>query len=114
MFIAFLSLQLDNFQFFSLKISSRYYIQCNDFSNQNFFIQVKHGKQYENEEEEANRFTIFKENLNKITEHNKKFETGEVSWSQGLNQFADLTQEEFAKSYLGGIRPRTEGLTGLN
>lgn len=78
------------------------------------FNKVQHGKQYGNEEEEANRFSIFKDNLKKITEHNKKFEAGEVTWSQGLNQFADLTQEEFAQSHLGGLRPKAGGLTGLN
>ncbi|XP_060520092.1 procathepsin L-like [Cylas formicarius] len=55
----------------------------------------KHGKSYSLLENEL-RFQIFQENLNKIEEHNALYEKGEVSWKMGLNQFADLTAEEFA------------------
>jgi len=77
---------------------------------------TQHSKSYDTPEEEARRLGIFKENLDKILEHNKKYEAGEVTWTQGLNQFADLTQEEFAKTHLGAIRPKGSvggsGLTG--
>ncbi|XP_066258784.1 cathepsin L-like [Euwallacea similis] len=65
---------------------------------------TQHKKNYENADEESNRFKIFQENVKKIVEHNKKFQAGEETWSQGLNQFADLTHEEFSKSYLRGVR----------
>jgi len=42
------------------------------------------------------RFSIFKANLALIEEHNN----GPADWKMGLNQFADLTKDEF-RSYLG-------------
>ncbi|XP_060520860.1 cystein proteinase inhibitor protein salarin-like [Cylas formicarius] len=66
----------------------------------------KHGKSYETADEEANRFKIFQDNLKKIREHNEKFEKGEVTWTQGVNQFTDLTPDEFKTRHTGGILPR--------
>lgn len=74
--------------------------------------QVTHNKSYPTPEEEASRFKTFEENVRKITEHNKKYQAGEVTWTQGLNQFADQTQEEFAKHNLGLRRPKAPGLVG--
>jgi len=51
-------------------------------------------------EEFFDRFNIFKTNLAMIEAHNN----GSAGWKMGVNQFADLTKEEF-KSYLG-LRPR--------
>ncbi|KAJ8959298.1 hypothetical protein NQ318_021984 [Aromia moschata] len=61
-------------------------------------FKTKHGKKYESDEEEARRFEIFKEAVAKIEEHNKKYEEGKVTYTMGINQFADLTQEEFKKN----------------
>ncbi|XP_042482429.1 cysteine protease XCP1-like [Macadamia integrifolia] len=57
----------------------------------------KHGKVYESIEEKWNRFEIFKDNLKHIDETNKKI----TSYWLGLNEFADLTHEEFKGKYLG-------------
>jgi len=46
---------------------------------------------------ESHRFTIFKSNVQKIREHNAK----NLSYSLGVNQFTDLTAEEFSATYLG-------------
>ncbi|XP_018566899.1 protein CTLA-2-alpha-like isoform X4 [Anoplophora glabripennis] len=62
----------------------------------------EHGKSYE-AEEEAKRFAIFQENVKKIEEHNKKYDAGEVTYKQGINNFSDLTPEEF-KKFSGGFR----------
>jgi len=49
------------------------------------------------------RFGVFKSNFNAIQEHNR----GNHSWTQGVNQFTDLTEDEFRRTYLGYIpRPR--------
>jgi C1A family cysteine protease len=48
------------------------------------------------------RFSIFKSNLALIEEHNKQ----NSGWTMGVNQFADLTSEEFEKIYLG-YKPST-------
>ncbi|CAH1276333.1 unnamed protein product [Diabrotica balteata] len=41
------------------------------------------------------RFNIFINNLRRIEEHNIRYHNGEVKYSLGINQFADLTAEEF-------------------
>ncbi|XP_055390157.1 cystein proteinase inhibitor protein salarin-like [Condylostylus longicornis] len=51
------------------------------------------GKQYE-AEEDAERRKIYTETKKHIIEHNKKFDAGEVSYSQGFNQFADRKPDE--------------------
>lgn len=39
-------------------------------------------------------------NLQKIAEHNKKFDNGEKKYEMGINQFADMTSEEY-RTFLG-------------
>ncbi|WRX29786.1 Peptidase C1A [Theobroma cacao] len=57
----------------------------------------KHKKVYESIEEKLHRFDIFKDNLMHIDETNKKIS----NYWLGLNEFADLSHEEFKKMYLG-------------
>lgn len=54
-----------------------------------------YGKTYKNQVEETKRFSIFKDNLRKIEEHNALYAKGLVSYKKGINKFSDLTQEEF-------------------
>jgi len=49
---------------------------------------------------EGHRFTIFKSNVHMIREHNAK----NLSYWLGVNQFTDLTVEEFSAIYLSGYR----------
>jgi C1A family cysteine protease len=49
-----------------------------------------------------NRFNVFKANLDTIREHNAKNE----SWTMGMNEFGDMTWEEFRASYVGGTKVR--------
>lgn len=58
---------------------------------------AKHGKTYNGIEEKIHRFGIFRDNLNHIDERNKE----ETSYWLGLNEFADLSHEEFKSKYLG-------------
>ncbi|CAG9839871.1 unnamed protein product [Diabrotica balteata] len=58
-------------------------------------FKVDHSKKYEHLREEQVRFQIFSDNLRKIEEHNARYESGEVSYYLALNQFADMTPEEF-------------------
>ncbi|KAG6549515.1 hypothetical protein Mapa_008895 [Marchantia paleacea] len=55
-----------------------------------------HSKTYEDQAEERLRFDIFKQNLELINAHNEK----KSSFTLGLNQFADLTLDEFKTMYL--------------
>ncbi|KAG8369302.1 hypothetical protein BUALT_Bualt15G0137200 [Buddleja alternifolia] len=57
----------------------------------------KHGKKYKSLEEKLHRFEIFKDNLKHIDEKNKV----NSNYWLGLNEFADLSHEEFKKIYLG-------------
>ncbi|KAJ4717005.1 Cysteine proteinase [Melia azedarach] len=56
----------------------------------------KHGKNYKNMEEKLHRFEIFVDNLKHIDKRNKEIS----SYWLGLNDFADLTHEEFKNKYL--------------
>lgn len=58
---------------------------------------AKHGKIYEDIEEKLHRFEIFKENLKHIDDTNKQVS----NYFLGLNEFADLSHEEFQTKYLG-------------
>lgn len=62
---------------------------------------AKHGKVYKSFEEKLQRFEIFKDNLMHIDETNKKIS----NYWLGLNEFADLSHEEFKKMYLGLMKP---------
>uniref|UniRef100_A0A2N9EW73 Cysteine protease n=1 Tax=Fagus sylvatica TaxID=28930 RepID=A0A2N9EW73_FAGSY len=57
----------------------------------------KHSKTYESFEEKLHRFEIFKDNLKHIDETNKKVS----NYWLGLNEFADLSHEEFKNMYMG-------------
>ncbi|GJR18898.1 cysteine protease XCP1-like protein [Tanacetum coccineum] len=57
----------------------------------------KHGKFYDILEEKLHRLEIFKDNLKHIDETNKKLS----NYWLGLNEFADLSHEEFKIMFLG-------------
>merc|ERR1712135_164377 len=40
---------------------------------------------------------IFSANMDRISRHNARYMKGEVTYSMGMNQFGDLTTEEFSK-----------------
>lgn len=58
-----------------------------------------HGKAYEPTERDY-RNSVYDANVAKILEHN----AGNKSWTMNVNQFADLTGEEFKARFTGGIR----------
>jgi cathepsin L len=47
-------------------------------------------------EERALRYQVFADNMAFIEQHNAKFARGESTFTVGVNQFADLTSDEFA------------------
>jgi C1A family cysteine protease len=67
------------------------------FSN---FIKM-YNKQY-TDDELISRFNIYKENVQKINQHNNE----EHSWSMAINQFADLTSTEFKSQTLCNHIPK--------
>lgn len=69
----------------------------NVWSDFESFIQ-KFEKKYESLEVLEERFAIFRENLQKIRDHND----GIHNYTLGVNAFADLSESEFRRQYIGG------------
>lgn len=65
----------------------------------NFMDRFK--KRYNNLDEMRTRFQIFRENLRGIVLHNSNFNN---SFTMGVNQFTDLTPEEFRMYYISGMK----------
>ncbi|XP_054749842.2 procathepsin L-like [Lytechinus pictus] len=59
------------------------------------------GRSYHSDVEENRRGKIWKENLEIVLEHKVKFDEGKVSYELGMNQFADMTNEEFVRMMTG-------------
>jgi C1A family cysteine protease len=72
-------------------------------------FQERFHKRYENFETMRERFDIFKTNWLEIQRHNS--DTTQ-NFTKGINQFTDLTPDEFNKKYLGGI-VQERNLVGL-
>lgn len=65
-----------------------------EFSN----FQERFNKRYSTLQELETRFSIFKKNLITIIQHNADFTQ---NFTMGVNQFTDLTSEEFKKNIIG-------------
>ncbi|PKI68348.1 hypothetical protein CRG98_011256 [Punica granatum] len=72
---------------------------------------AQHGKKYSDEANRENRYKIFRENLQHVEDFNR---AGNTSFRLGLNQFSDLTTEEFRATYtITKMTPRTSmNMTG--
>lgn len=69
---------------------------------ENFESYQKHfNKEYRTKSEALNRANIFANNIAKINSHNVRFMKGEETYSKGINQFTDLTEEEFLNQIQG-------------
>jgi len=55
----------------------------------------KYNKLYANEKENAIRLNIFADNLKYIAEHNEAAAKGKHTFTMGINQFTDLTHDEW-------------------
>lgn len=71
-----------------------------DYSGYSFTdFQAEFGKAYNGEEHSA-REQVFRKNLAQIQEQNAAFAKGTSTWWMAVNEFADLTEEEF-QAFLG-------------
>ena len=62
----------------------------------------EHSKAYQSVEEKVHRFEVFRDNLMHIDQRNNEIS----EYWLGLNEFADLTHEEFKRKYLGLAKPQ--------
>ncbi|CAG9822448.1 unnamed protein product [Phaedon cochleariae] len=69
-------------------------VEALSFKEEWIDFKMKHGKSYD-PKEEAHRYSIFQSNMLTIANHNRKYENGESTFEMGINNFADLTPEEF-------------------
>jgi C1A family cysteine protease len=65
----------------------------------------EHQKTYERSEL-LTRFGNFKENLHKIRQHDEEFLAGQHTYSLKMNQFGDISSEEFGSQF-NGFKPRS-------
>lgn len=63
-------------------------------------------KSYENSYQFENRYLIFRDNYQRISDHNLNAE--HIGFELAVNEFADMTQDEFSEKYLG-FNPPTHG-----
>ena len=63
----------------------------------------KYGRSYGTFDEHMEKFDVFAKNYRDVKQHNQLFEQGEVTWQKAINQFADMTQEEFHQTYLSAM-----------
>ncbi|KAL3739732.1 hypothetical protein ACJRO7_021063 [Eucalyptus globulus] len=64
---------------------------------------ANYGRTYNDLQEKAKRQAIFAKNLQFIQDFNK---SGNRTFQLGLNQFSDLTNEEFVRSHTGYLAPK--------
>ena len=64
-------------------------------------FQERFSKRYQNLQELEARFEIFRANLRNIILHNLDLKQ---NFTMGINQFTDLTPEEFKLQYVGGLK----------
>ena len=89
------------FIFVSLFTLTKSYEDNNILWKQFKNFQKQFNKVYINLQELETRFNIFKTNLKNIENHNSHFNR---NFSLGINQFTDLTPDEFKSLYTGGYK----------
>lgn len=76
-------------------------------------FKLKHQKLYKNKAVELKRLQIFEANMQLIDAHNERYARGEETFEMGINQFSDLTPEEFRNSVLSPINT-TEFISNID
>jgi len=63
-------------------------------------FKVKFAREFRDLKHESERRAVFESNLDMIEAHNAKFEKGLSTYKMGINQFTDMTYEEFSNVIL--------------
>ena len=66
-------------------------------------------KKYSSEEEKI-RFEIFKMNVDEISVHNSK---PQITYKLGINEFSDMTKEEFKMKFMSGQKHRLDAVDSM-
>ena len=61
---------------------------------------------------EISRRLIWEDNLKYIQQHNIEYDLGKHSYYLGINEFSDMTHEEFMTKYLG-LNPSNDNFTNI-
>lgn len=77
-------------------------------------FKTQFGKAYYDQIEEATRKAIFLQNLHKIRTHNDEAASGLHTYTKAMNEFGDLTGEEFKAKYTGFMGPRNAYSRSVN
>lgn len=64
-------------------------------------FKLRYNKHYKNADEERVRMKNFMDNLKEINEHNELFEAGIISYEKSLNEFSDMSHDEFQSRMSG-------------
>lgn len=72
--------------------------KCSQYKNEFKAFKLKHNKVYGSPRDEAKRFMVFCENMEKVKEYQKQ-EQGSATY--GATKFADISETEFKNHYLG-------------
>lgn len=81
-------------------VTERFISDTDEWKQFNNF-QEKFAKKYTSMEEMENRFNVFRSNLRQIILHNLN---DTHTYTMGINQFTDLTPQEFKDQYVGGLK----------
>jgi C1A family cysteine protease len=90
----------NNFRGIPVSMSNKYFLDEVDEWKQFSLFEQKYNKNYQTIIELEERFQIFRVNLREIIIHNLD---SERNFSMGINQFTDLTSDEFREKYITGL-----------
>ncbi|XP_047495305.1 procathepsin L-like isoform X1 [Penaeus chinensis] len=76
-------------------------------------FKAEHGRHYASPQEERYRLSVFEQNQQFIDDHNARFENGEVTFTLQMNQFGDMTSEEFTATMNGFLNTPTRRPAGI-
>lgn len=65
-------------------------------------FKAEYKKVYTLSGEDDKRKSIFINNVVDVNEHNVRYNLGLETYEKGINEFSDLTFQEFSQSHLGG------------
>lgn len=98
---AFFTVFAGDFSLRGAQVSSTSFLNEGDEWQQFYNFQERFSKKYENIQELEARFEVFRTNLRNIILHNLDVNQ---NFTMGINQFTDLTPQEFKEQYVGGLK----------